>query len=178
MSASVAAWTQMIVDPDGPAAGASAVQVCGAASTATALTLNALPIWSRMQPTELPPLVFLAVIETLVVTPSTTDDGDGVMVQPPLAATTTPEPQNSTSSWRDAMNGHNLVMVRRCPIIAHATWSVAARTCPATTSIPGSGASVSFRMPSTKQLTSLSSSCVPAASSMRRSASSTVMALR
>jgi hypothetical protein len=178
MSASVTAWTQMIVDPDGPAAGASAVQACGAASTATALTLNALPIWSRMQPTELPPLVFVAVIETLAATPSTTDEGDGVMVQPPLAASTTPEPQNSTSSWSDAMNGHHLVTPRRCPIIAHATWSVAARICPVTTSMPGSGASASFRMPSTKQLTNLSSSCVPAASSMRRNASSTLIALR
>jgi hypothetical protein len=41
ISASVTAWTQTMVDPDGPAAGGSATQACEAASTATALTVNA-----------------------------------------------------------------------------------------------------------------------------------------
>ena len=41
MSASVTAWTQTTVEPDGPEVGGSAVQVCGAESTATDVTLNA-----------------------------------------------------------------------------------------------------------------------------------------
>jgi hypothetical protein len=86
-SLSVTAWTCTIVEPEGPAVGASAVQLCDGwtESTPTEPIAKAPGAWRRMQPIELPPAVFVAVKLIAVSAPAATDEGVLAMVQPPLA---------------------------------------------------------------------------------------------
>src|SRR4029079_3945789 len=51
-----------------------------------------------MHPSELPPATLVAVNEMLVGTPLATEDGDLAIVQPPLAALATPEPNTNSAS--------------------------------------------------------------------------------
>src|SRR6187431_149430 len=101
-SAFVAAWSRMRVAPD-PAVGGSAVQLRDpeTESTTTLLTVKVLGGWSRMHPSELPPATLVAVNEILVATPLVTEDGDLAIVQPPLAALASPEP-NTKSARADS----------------------------------------------------------------------------
>jgi hypothetical protein len=86
-SLSVTAWTCTIVEPEGPAVGTSAVQLCDGwtESTPTEPIAKAPGAWRRMQPIELPPAVFVAVKLIAVSAPAATDEGVLAMVQPPLA---------------------------------------------------------------------------------------------
>lgn len=132
-SAFVAAWIRMRVDPD-PGAGGSAVQLRDAEteSTTTLLTMKAPGGCRRMHPSELPPAMLVATKETLVATPLVTEDGDLEIVQPPLAAMTSPEPTDSSpSAARPAILGHLRAAIvtvsislvrqpgRRVPRVAH-----------------------------------------------------------
>jgi hypothetical protein len=98
-SAFVTAWIRTRVNPD-PAVGGSAVQLRDAEteSTTTLSIVKALGGWRRMHPSELPPATLVAVNEMLVAMPLVTEDGDLVIVQPPLAALTSPEPRTMSRS--------------------------------------------------------------------------------
>jgi hypothetical protein len=105
-SAFVEAWIETRVYPDF-AVGASAVQFRDpdTESTATLLIVNAVGGWSQMQPSELPLGTLVAVKEMLVATPLVTDDGDLVIVHPPVAASARPELSNRSNSGVAATAG-------------------------------------------------------------------------
>lgn len=102
MSDSVCACTWTSVEPDPAADGLSAshVRPAGAASIATALTVNTLWRVTRTHPTELPPATLVAVKLTSVRVPVAIDAGLAVIVQPPLAADTVPAAASKTTGKR------------------------------------------------------------------------------
>jgi hypothetical protein len=98
-SAFVTAWTTTSVDPE-PGVGGSAIQFREpeTESTTTLLTVNALGGCSLIHPSELPPGTLVAVNETSLATPLSTEAGDTLIVQPPLAAFASPGPRMMSAS--------------------------------------------------------------------------------